>query len=132
MRSLNQTIIIILIACFLPYIFAFIARKTSGYTVSQNDNPRAYLSKSEGLAARANAAQHNSFEGLPLFLAAMLMADYLVVPEFTVLLLGWAYIIFRLIYGCCYLADWSRLRSMAWLLATACPVCLLVLCMRYF
>ena len=38
------------------------------------------LAKTTGLAARANAVQQNSFERLPLFIAALLMAEYMVVP----------------------------------------------------
>ena len=130
MHSLNMTIIIILVACFLPYIFSTIARLSSGYSAKKHGHPREYMNQATGLAARANAAQQNSFEGLPLFLAAMLLADYLVVRDSFVILLGAAYIVLRIVYGICYLANWGSLRSVVWLLATACPVLLLILCMK--
>lgn len=132
MRSIDITIFTILIACFLPYVFSFIARRASGYRADLHGSPRQYLAHAQGLAARANAVQQNSFEGLPLFIASILMADYLVVPDFTVVVLGMAYVIFRIAYGICYLADWSALRSVCWLLSTACPVLLLLIAMQFF
>ncbi|MCH4247671.1 MAPEG family protein [Acinetobacter populi] len=130
MHSLNIIIMIILAACLLPYIFTVIARMSAGYNPKLHDNPRTFLENATGLAARANAVQKNSFEGLPLFIAAMLMADYLVVPDYLVILLGIAYLFFRVIYGLCYLANLSRLRSVFWLLATLCPILLLILCIK--
>lgn len=131
MHSLNIIIMIILVACLLPYIFTFIAKVGSGYKANIHGNPRDFLNnQATGLAARANAAQQNSFEGLPLFIAAMLMADYLVVRDEFVILLGGAYIVLRVIYGICYLANLSSLRSIIWSLATLCPIVLLLLCIK--
>lgn len=49
-----------------------------------------------------------------LILTAILMAEYMVVPEYFILRLGWAYIILRVIYGICYLSNWATLRSIVW------------------
>ncbi len=57
------------------------------------------------MAARANAVQQNSFESLPLFIAAVLMAEYMVIPQVVVMMFGIAYIVLRIIYGICYLAN---------------------------
>ncbi|TXJ06274.1 MAG: hypothetical protein E6Q25_09640 [Acinetobacter sp.] len=132
MHSVTGVILIILIACLMPYIFTLIAKKVGGFRAQDNANPRVFLAKTEGLAARANAVQQNSFEGLPLFIAAMLMAEYLVIPDRFILPLGGAYLVLRVLYGICYLADWSRLRSVIWLLATACPVLLLSVCIKLY
>ena len=131
MHSLNIIIMIILAACLLPYLFTVIARISSGYHPKVHGNPREFLARAQGLAARANAAQQNSFEGLPLFIAAVLMADYLIVPDFFVIVLGAAYLVLRLVYGLCYLANLQTLRSIVWILATLCPVTLLIICMRF-
>lgn len=128
MHSLNIIITIILIACLLPYVFAIIARKSSGYDAKLHDNPRVFVNQSTGLAARANAVQQNSFEGLPLFIAAMLMADYLVIPDHFVIRLGIAYLILRVCYGGCYLANLHALRSIFWMLSMLCPITLLLIC----
>ena len=97
MQGISGIIYIILVACLLPYAFTVIAKFTGGFQPVDNQNPRAFLAKTTGLAARANAVQQNSFESLPLFLTAILMAEYMVVPEYFILRLGWAYIILRVI-----------------------------------
>ncbi len=74
MQSISGIIYLILIACLLPYVFTIIAKKTAGFRAKDNQHPREFLSKTTGLAAHANAAQQNSFESLPLFIAAILMA----------------------------------------------------------
>lgn len=130
LHSLNKIILIILFACLLPYIFSFIARKSSGYVSSLHGSPREHLSKQTGFTARANAVQQNSFESLPLFIAAMLMANYLVLDDYFSILLGSAYLLFRILYGLSYLCNANILRSTFWLLATLCPITLLCLCLK--
>jgi len=93
-------------------------------------NPRDFLANTKGIAARANAVQQNSFESLPLFLTAILMAEYMVVPEYFILRLGWAYIILRIIYGICYLCNWATLRSIVWFLSLLCPIFLLIVTIK--
>ena len=130
MQSISGIIYLILTACLLPYVFAAIAKIAGGYTAKDNQNPREFLAKTTGLAARANAAQQNSFESLPLFLTAILMAEYMVVPEYFILRLGWAYIILRVIYGICYLSNWATLRSIVWFLSLLCPIFLLIVTIK--
>ena len=62
----------------MPYVFTILAKVTGGFKPRDNQNPRDFLAKTTGLAARANAVQQNSFESLPLFIAAVLMAEYMV------------------------------------------------------
>lgn len=130
MQNISGIIYLILIPCLLPYVFTMIAKKTSGFKGRDNQNPRDFLSKTTGLAARANAAQQNSFESLPLFIAAILMAEYMVVPQTVIMTFGIAYIVLRIIYGICYLANWATLRSIIWILSLLCPICLLLLVIK--
>lgn len=130
MHSISGVIYLILVACLLPYVFTLIAKKSAGFRAKDNQNPRAFLEKSTGLASRANAAQQNSFESLPLFIASILMAEYMVVPQSLVMTFGIAYLVFRVIYGICYLANWSTLRSIVWLLSLLCPITLLLLIIK--
>ena len=62
MQSISGIVYLILIACLLPYVFTMIAKKTAGFKGRDNQNPREFLAKCDGLAARANAVQQNSFE----------------------------------------------------------------------
>ncbi len=130
MHSINGVIYLILAACLLPYVFTIIAKKAAGFRARDNQNPREFLAKSTGLASRAHAVQQNSFESLPLFIAAVLMAEYLVLAQSLVMTFGIAYLIFRVLYGICYLANWATLRSIVWLLSILCPVTLLLLIIR--
>lgn len=130
MQSISGIIYLILAACLLPYIFAMIAKIAGGFKGSDNKNPREFLSKTTGLAARANAAQQNSFESLPLFIAAILMAEYMVIAQFWIMTFGIAYLVLRVLYGLCYLANLSTLRSVIWFLSLLCPIILLLLVIR--
>ena len=130
MAGIDGIIYLILIACILPYVFTIIAKVAGGFTIADNQNPREFLAKTTGLAARANAVQQNSFESLPLFIAAILMAEYMVIPQHLIMMLGIAYIVLRIIYGICYLANISALRSIIWFLSMACPILLLLLIIR--
>ncbi|MFW1948880.1 MAPEG family protein [Acinetobacter bereziniae] len=130
MSGIDGIIYLILIACLLPYVFTIIAKVSGGFKLEDNQNPRDFLAKSTGLSARANAVQQNSFESLPLFIAAVLMAEYMVVSQHLIMMLGIAYIVLRIIYGICYLANISALRSIIWFLSMACPIILLLLIIR--
>ncbi|RKG33534.1 MAPEG family protein [Acinetobacter tianfuensis] len=130
MQSISGIIYLILGACLLPYVFTIIAKKAGGFRAQDNQNPRAFLARTEGLAARAHAVQQNSFESLPLFIAAVLMAEYMVVPQRLVMTFGIAYLVCRVIYGICYLKNWAALRSVVWLLSILCPVSLLLLIIK--
>lgn len=130
MQSISGIIYLILGACLLPYAFTFIAKKAAGFKSSDNQHPREVLAKSTGLASRANAVQQNSFESLPLFIAAILMAEYMVVPEKFIMTLGWAYIVCRVIYGICYLANLATLRSIIWFFSLLCPILLFVITVK--
>jgi len=130
MSGIDGIIYLILIACLLPYVFTILAKVYGGFNLADNQNPREFLAKTTGFAARANAVQQNSFESLPLFISAILMAEYMVVQQHLIMMLGTAYIILRIIYGICYLANISALRSIIWFLSMACPIILLLMIIR--
>ncbi len=130
MQSISGIVYLIIIACLLPYVFAVVAKMAGGFKREDNQNPREFLAKTTGLAARANAVQQNSFESLPLFIAAVLMAEYMVIPQVVVMMFGIAYIVLRIIFGICYLANWATLRSIVWMLSLLCPICILLMVIK--
>ncbi|MFC2994345.1 MAPEG family protein [Acinetobacter sichuanensis] len=130
MSGIDGIIYLILIACLLPYVFTIIAKVAGGFRIRDNQDPREFLAKTTGLAARANAVQQNSFESLPLFIAAILMAEYMVVPQYFTMMMGSAYIVLRMIYAICYLLNLATLRSIIWFLSMACPIILLITIIR--
>lgn len=106
----------VLIALLLPLVCTSIAKLSSGrYNLRQNHDPRAFMETLEGLPRRAHAAQLNSFEAIPAFVAAVLIADVVGNAEqVTQDVLAVLYITSRLLYIICYLADWAALRSAVW------------------
>ena len=64
----------IFITIFLPILCAAYAKRLGGFTMADNHEPRAFLANLSGKAARADAAQRNSYEIFPPFAAAVIIA----------------------------------------------------------
>lgn len=119
----------LLIACLLPIACAGLAksrgfgkpRREGGY---DNHLPRQWLAKLDGWQARAHAAQLNSFEALPVFIAGVLVAQQHQAPQNTVNALAVAFVALRVAYIAAYVKDLANLRSLLWLLALGCCVAL--------
>ena len=107
------------VACALPSLCAMLAksggvgkrRRDGGF---DNHNPRDWLSRQTGWQARANAAQSNSWEALPIFLAGLFVAQQHQATQGTVDALAMGFIAARLGYIGLYLADQATLRSVVW------------------
>ena len=112
----------VLVAVLLPYACAWLAksggfgkpRRQGGY---DNADPRGWLARQEGWAARANAAQANGFEALPFFIGAIIIAHQLGAPQTRVDILAVLFVTLRIIYIVMYVAGLPRTRSAIWALA---------------
>jgi len=119
----------IIVACLLPIVCAGLAkskgfgrpRREGGF---DNEHPREWLAKLTGWQARANAAQANSFEALPLFVAGVLVAHQMNAAQGTLDALAVAFVAMRLAFIGAYLADKANLRSMVWLAGVVISVAL--------
>lgn len=119
----------ILVACLLPLVCAWTAksrglgkpRRDGGF---DNHSPRQWLASLEGWQARANAAQLNSFEALPIFIAGVLVAEHLQASQPLIDGLAAAFVAARIGYIGAYLADWANVRSVLWALGLACCIAL--------
>jgi uncharacterized MAPEG superfamily protein len=119
----------IIVASLLPIVCAGLAkskgfgkrRREGGY---DNHQPRAWLATLSGWQARANAAQANSFEALPLFIAGVLAAQQMQAPQATVDALALGFIAARVGYIGVYLADLAALRSLIWFVGLGCSIAL--------
>jgi uncharacterized MAPEG superfamily protein len=117
----------ILVACLLPIACAGVAkskgfrrpRREGGY---DNHSPRLWLASLKGWQARANAAQQNSFEALPIFIAGVLVAERMQSPQSLIDGLAIAFLAARVGYIGAYLADRANLRSLLWVLGLACCI----------
>ncbi|MFY9514433.1 MAG: MAPEG family protein [Rubrivivax sp.] len=117
----------LLLACLLPIACAGLA-KSKGFGKPRRDggfdnrNPRQWLATLQGWQARAHAAQQNSFEALPLFIAGVLVAQRMGAAQAWVDGLALAFVAARVGYIGAYLADRANLRSALWTLGLACCV----------
>ena len=112
----------VLVAVLLPYACAWLAKSRGfGKPRSQggfdNDAPREWLARQQGWQARANAAQANSFEALPFFIGAVIIAHQLGAPQTRVDILALLFVTLRIIYIAMYVAGLGTTRSIVWAVA---------------
>ena len=112
----------VLAAGALPYACAYLAKsggfgKPRGEGGYDNREPRAWLAGLTDWRARANAAQANSFEALPLFFAAVLIAHQAGAPQTQVDILAVLFVTLRIMYIAMYVAGLHLARSGIWALA---------------
>lgn len=120
----------VLVAALLPMVCAYLAKSRGfGRSVEQggfdNHDPRAWLQRQTGFQARANAAQANSFEALPFFIGAVIIAHQLGAPQAALDLLALLFVLLRGLYILLYVADWATARSLAWAAAMLANVAIL-------
>ncbi len=109
----------VLAAALLPIACAGLAkagmmgkpRREGGY---DNTNPRNWLARQKDWRARANAAQANSFEALPLFMAAVIIAHQLGAHQARVDILAFMFVVLRILYIMMYVSDMATARSAVW------------------
>jgi uncharacterized MAPEG superfamily protein len=112
----------VLVMALMPVVCAGIAksgmmgtpRREGGY---DNDNPRNWLSLQTDWRARANNAQANTFEALPFFFAAVIIAHQLQAPQWRIDLLALAFVALRVVYVAAYVKNKANLRSAVWVIA---------------
>lgn len=102
------------IACLFPIICGGIS-KVGGADRYDNRNPRAWLARLGGYRARAHAAQQNSWEALAVYTAALVAASIAGVDHSTISTVAGVFLVARIAYLACYLADLATLRSLVWL-----------------
>jgi uncharacterized MAPEG superfamily protein len=112
----------VLVAALLPIGCAWLA-KSGQMTKSRreggfdNQHPRDWLSRQTGWRARANAAQANSFEALPFFIGAVVIAHQLGAAQIRIDVLAFVFVVLRLLYVMMYVANMANARSLIWAMA---------------
>jgi len=120
----------VLVMALLPVVCAGIAksgmmRTPPGEGGYDNENPRNWLMRQTEWRARANNAQANTFEALPFFFAAVIIAHQLQASQGRVDVLALAFVVLRLLYVAAYVANKANLRSVIWMLALLANVAIL-------
>lgn len=122
----------LLVVAVLPIVCAGLAkagmfgkpRREGGY---DNENPRAWLAKQKDWRARANAAQANTFEALPFFMAAVIISHQLGAPQGRLDILAFLFVVLRILYVMMYVAGIANVRSAVWTAAFAVNIGILFL-----
>lgn len=115
----------VFIAMFLPWLAAAYAKKHGGFTATDNHQPRDFMAHTQGKAARANAAQQNSFEIFAPFAAAVIIAHSTGnAAQITINLWSVLFILSRIAYIWCYINDRAFARSAIWGSGLLCIVAL--------
>jgi uncharacterized MAPEG superfamily protein len=120
----------VLVAALLPIVCAGLAkwgsfrtpRSQGGY---DNQDPRAWLARQTDWRARANAAQANSFEALPFFIGAVVIAQQLGARQGLLDILAFVFVVLRMVYILLYVAGQASARSVVWSLALAVNIAIL-------
>ncbi|WP_294767422.1 MAPEG family protein [uncultured Rhodoferax sp.] len=122
----------VLIAALLPIACAGLAksgrigvsRREGGY---DNVNPREWLARQTDWRARANGAQANSFEALPFFIGAVIIAHQLGAHQAWLDVLAFVFIVLRMLYIMMYVSGMGTARSAVWCLGFAVNVAILLI-----
>ena len=117
----------ILATAFLPIGCAAYAKRLAGFSWADNHDPRAFLARTRGKAARANAAQQNSYEIFPPFAAAVIIAHATGgaaqgVINFWALL----FVASRIAFVLCYIHDKMLARSLLFGVNLLCVIALFI------
>lgn len=114
----------VLIAALLPIACAGLAksgrlgvpRREGGF---DNVHPRDWLARQTDWRARANAAQANSFEALPFFIGAVIIAHQLGAHQARLDILAFLFVVLRMLYIMMYVSGMGTARTVVWFAAFA-------------
>lgn len=109
----------VLIACLLPIVCIGLAKAGSSKTNPKeggynNNRPRDWEASLTGWKKRASAAQSNSFEVLPIFIASVLLAQQQNGNQARIDELAMLFIALRVLYIAAYLGNKGMFRSLIW------------------
>lgn len=117
----------VVIAMFLPWIAAYYAKKSAGFSSTDNHHPREFLAHAQGKAARANAAQQNGYEIFAPFAAAVIIAHVTGnAAQLTINCWSMLFILSRFGYFLMYINDKAFARSCLWGLGIVCILALYI------
>ena len=119
----------VLAAAVLPVVCAGIAKSGRFVPLSEggydNRNPRDWLAQQTQWRGRANAAQANSFEALPFFIGAVVIAHQLGTDQNWLDVLAALFITLRVVYVGLYVGGLANARSLVWTGAFATNIAIL-------
>ena len=120
----------LLVAALLPIAWSGLAKagmfgKRRGEGGYDKAKPRVWLARQKDWRARAHAAQANSFEALPFFMAAVIIAHQLGAQQGRLDILAFLFVVLRILYVMMYVAGMANARSLVWTAAFVVNVAIL-------
>jgi uncharacterized MAPEG superfamily protein len=111
----------VLVAALLPLVCAGVAKfgqfgkplREGGY---DNVNPRAWWARQTDWRARANGAMANTFEALPFFFSAIIIAHLMGAHQGRLDIMAFLFVVLRIMYIMMYIAGMGTVRSVLWIL----------------
>ncbi|WP_431478870.1 MAPEG family protein [Massilia eburnea] len=103
-------------ACLLPMMVALTPKVASvaGEDRYDNADPRDWAGRQAGWMKRAHAAHLNGFEALPLFIAAVILAQQAHANQDRIDILAMAFVLIRVTYSIIYISNLATLRTLVW------------------
>lgn len=122
----------LLVAVILPYAWAGVGgyHKKKQFGSIDANNPRAQSAALEGAGARANAAQLNSWEALPVFGAAVTVAHLSGADTGMSATASILFVAARVLYGVFYIKNLAPFRSLSFLVGLGACLWLFALAAR--
>ena len=122
----------VLAACMLPVLTIGLAKANSAKLAPNagrydNTNPREWAKGLSGWQQRASAAQNNGFEALPLFIAAVLLAQQSHADQGRIDTLALIFVAMRIMYVAAYLLNLGTLRTLLWTSGLASSIAILLM-----
>lgn len=115
----------LIITGLMPFVLTGIA-KAGAFNADDNRQTRNWQASLTGWRQRAHWAHQNAFEAFPLFAAAVL-ASHQAAPQSAVApIAAWGFVVARVVYAACYLADLGAARSLVWMASVGCCIALFV------
>lgn len=104
-------------ACLLPIMVELMPKMASmtGKDRYDNAHPRDWEGRQSGWMRRAHAAHLNGFEALPLFIAAVILAQQARANQDTIDILAMSFVLVRVVYSAIYISNLATLRTAVWL-----------------
>ncbi len=108
----------IVVASAIPFALTS-AIKLRGFSRRDNHQTRLWQAQLEGWQQRANWAQQNAFETLPIFIGAVILAHLFAPGSVVAAVAAWTYPVLRIAYSVLFVTDHARTRSVVWLVSMA-------------
>ncbi len=122
----------LLVAVLLPYLWAGVGGyyKKQQFGAIDANHPRAQSAALNDAGARANAAQLNSWEALPVFMAAVIVAHLAGADTGLSATASLVFVASRVLHGLFYISNRAPLRSLSFTVGLGCCLWLFGLAAR--